>query len=161
MSLSKKRIKELEETFDRQVLSFQSWKWDDEKQEEVVSWKPMTDAQQVLESSWGGYSNMCSWPGSCGNQEWCAISDNELGDFRDGEEVAHWLKLMKKAFKKYRLGNLFLSFPCSVTTGKPLKRFSKIGKAVKLLRMRRLTRAINPNHTDHFQDVYLLVKDNY
>lgn len=160
-ALSEKRKKELTEKFNNEILTYVNYTYDlkggTDKEERFE-----VDGDNILENdSWGGYSSICSWAGSCGNQEWIGIADNELSDFKTGEEVAYWLSLIKKTFKKHQLGNLFLSFPCDAYTGKPLKLYSKIAKAVAVLKLRRLTRAVNPNHRNHFQDVYMVLKDNY
>ncbi len=103
--------------------------------------------------SWGGYMAMDTWNSSCGNLILTDISDGCL-PFKHSDEMSYWIKLIQKTFKKYKLGNLFLSFPSDVKTGKPLKDYGVIAEAMEKAGFKRIARAVNPYHYDHFQDTY-------
>ncbi len=109
---------------------------------------------------WGGYTEANSWNHSCGNTEWGNVSNDQL-PYSDPDEVAYWLQLMRQRIEEKKLGSWFLAYPSWVENGKPMPGYEVIAAALKKEGIRRLTRAINPNHRDHYQDTYLLVKDNY
>lgn len=109
---------------------------------------------------WGGYTRLHTWGGSCGNKEWVCLSNHNLPVCcPDGPSLAYWMLKMRKLYKKYRLGNLFYSYPTG-NGDTPIRGYEIIHFATKVLKLPRITRSQNPNYGDgRFQDVYLLAGD--
>jgi hypothetical protein len=108
--------------------------------------------------NWGGYVTIEQFPASCGNYELCCVSDSSLPTFcKNAAERAFWLKMLIDEFTKCDYGCLFVSVPASTKTGRTMRPYTKIAKAMELLGIKHISRAKNWNHPTHFSDVFCLV----
>jgi hypothetical protein len=163
INLTAERKKEIRAKFDQEVLHserrssdyFDPEDYDDDNDEIVFNKDAFERENDPAGVDWGGYLTVDPWANSCGNMELCGVSDGSL-PVKEPDEMAYWLTLIKKTFKKYDLGNLFISFPSDIKTGKPLNSYRTIGKACERAGFKRVARSKNPYHHSHYQDTYLI-----
>lgn len=108
---------------------------------------------------WGGYTRLQTWPGSCGNKEWTSLANQHLPSACENPiEVAYWMLMIKRLHKKWKLGNLFFSYP--TIAGKSFRPYEMIADATQVLKLKPITRSVNPNYGgQRWQEVYLLAGD--
>lgn len=117
--------------------------------------KDANNIENDPEGNWGGYMSVETFPGSCGNGELVDIANSKL-PVKTPDEMAFWLQLIKKTFKRYHLGNLFTAYPCKRATGKPYEEYTIISKALKKLGCKRIARSVNPYHKRNYQDTFCI-----
>ncbi len=109
---------------------------------------------------WGGYTSMRMWPGSCGNKEWISLDDAHLPSFtKTHQELAYWITLIRRAFRKYRLGNCMVAIPTKAHRDEFMREYLLISKAIRHMKLPLVARSKNPNYRDHWQEVYLLFSE--